>query len=751
MARFLGVAVQTDILVTTPVGTAPARVAFFRPDDLRACVATLSPTQPESLTVAIPRDHASAAHVVMGRVVRLSFEGGTDDTEWDITLLDDTSADNVLTITALPIAMRLARVVYMGAVTGTGQPAPDWTGVQLTATEWLNTLVIPQLASAGMAFALGTVDNTTSRFTMDGEWSSLLEIVNAIAEPGRATGEFRLRRDGTASYGYRLDILNTIGGSAATVRVRTAVNLIETKRQRSLVELATRLYARGADTSVATRTMSEHLWRIKTVVSGTTLELEDPFGGAAPILYDNQLNGLYFAALNTLTFASSLVSATTASTQRIVIPSTAGMTAGDLGRFFVGSGANGARVTSLTNPVLADHPADGGYGDRAQILDRPALNADCNLAPNPAMRTWTTSADPADGWAEFADDPTDVTFSQELSDGPTPGVPSFRCVVNGAGNTVFGAYYGGASADALQGPGVAISSPLMRTWKTTGRTHVASVWIKVITAPSSGKIEMYLHDADRATAPRWRVNQDGGTIGTWLEGTDVEGAWIRYESAALNMAGLNPAASSDVMTGRLRVRVEIGTTLGSGSLLNTAGAWQGRWNIATAYVLNDYVSYVNNVYRCSVASSTGNTPPGTDWTLIGAPNRRADAGWEILVSSVTFAESATAIADRTGSGGTELWQSVNAALPTRSSPIKGYDLTVADLEADDATTYASLKFVPGGTVEVTDSDLGVTTPLRLIEYRPDYLRPLASVIRVGAPADLLTALAESGRVVSTLG
>lgn len=746
MARFLGLNVQTDILVNVPEGTAPTTVARFRPDDLLACVATLSPTEPESLVVQVQRTDARADELVLGRVLRIVTEGGTEDSEWDITRIEDASTDDVLTIYGTPILMRLARVVYMGTAATTGAAAPEWTGVEQTATEWVNTLVLPALAAAGMPFELGTIDST-NRFTMDGEWSSILELVNAIAEPGRANAEVRLSMGG--DYGYVLDLLDTIGGSAPTVRVRTAVNLLETKRERSLVEVATRLYPRGDEASVATRTMSDHLWRIASVVSGTVLELEDPMGGDGPIAYDDQLNGLYVAVLNDPTFASTVVTDSVAATQRITIGSTAGMTAGDLCRFFVGSGAAGQRVTSLAHPTMSLHPSDGGYGDRAQILDRAGVVADCNLIENATMRAWTVAADPPDGWTEFADDATDVTFTKVTTDSPNSAYSTFRMETDAGGETVFGAYVGGTSLDALQGPAVTVSAPLARPWNTSWRRYVATCWIKVDAAPASGRIDIYLHDESRAGAPKWRAAQDGGIVGVWTEGTDSEGVWIRYESAALDLSGNNPAGTALALTDATQLRVELSTDLGVAVTTNPAGTWQGRWDVATNYAANDYVSYANQVYYCSTAPSLGNTPPGTDWTLIGTPNRRADAGWNVLVGPVTLAESSEPIADREWSGGTLLWQEANAALATTANPIKGYDLSVADLYADDGDTYGTLQFVPGGTVIVMDTDLDVTTTLRLTEYTRDYLRPLNSQVRVGQPADTLTRLMDAGLVTTS--
>lgn len=745
MARFLGVGVQTDILVAVPVGTTPATVAFFRPEDLVSCVAVLSPTEPESLTVQVRRDDSRADDLVLGRVLRVTHVGGTGDTEWDIVRLEDTSSADVLTVTCAPILHRLARVVYMGANAATGAAEPDWAGVQLTATEWLDALVIPQLAAAGIPFELGTVDST-ARFTMDDEWTTLLEIVRAIAAPGRANAEVRLSAGG--DYGYVLDLLDAIGGSADTVHVRTAVNLLELRRERALIDVATRLAPRGSSASVATRTMADHDWRIASVVSGTVLALEDPAGGDGPFVYDDQLleDDLYLAVAVDETFASQQVTDVVAATQRVTVASTAGMSAGMRCRFYRGSGANAARLTSLTHPTLVRHAADGGYGDRALILDRPAIVGDANLVPNAMLRAG------AGDWTEYASDTADGVFSLSSGTGPVDGLDAIKYVLATGGGRVpiYGAYTGGADSNAVQGPAVAIRSPAAQPWNTAGRTHVATIWLKVTAAPTAGSVKLYLHDGDRAGAAAYEWDEDGGIIGEWVKGTDDEGVWIRFESDALDLNGLNPGGTSAALNGRFYVTAEIGTT-GTVSTADPAGIWRGRWNAGTSYaVANDYVSYNGVVYRATTVPTTAGVLPSllTEWASVGTPNRRADTGWEIEVSAVTLAEAATAIADRENSGGTQLWQEANAALPAAVTAIKGYDLTIADLAADDPTVFASLAFTPGGDVEVIDTDLGVTTTLRLVEYTRDYLRPLDSRIRVGNPPDRLTDFTDALRAAA---
>lgn len=745
MARFLGLSVQTDILVTVPVGTAPTTVAFFRPDELVTCTAILSPTEPESLVVQVSRTDARADEMALGRVLRVVTVGGTEDTEWDITRVEDASGSDVLTVYGAPIIERLSRVVYMGTAATTGAATPDYAGVEQTATEWMNTLVLPALADAGMPFELGTVD-ATNRFPLSGEWSSVREIVNAIAEAGRANAEVRLTMGG--DYGYVIDLLDSIGASADTVSVRTNVNLLETQRERSLVEVATRLYPRGASDSVATRTMADHLWRIKTVVSGTVLELEDAMGGVGPVAFDDQVNGYYLAVLNDPTFASTAITDSVAATNRVTIASTAGMTAGDLCRMFVGSGAAGERLTSLTHPTAVAHPSDGGYGDRAQILDRPAVPADANLVLNGTMATWTVAADPPNNWTEYSALAGGTTFTQITTDAPDGFTTSFEMLVGA--DDIYGAFKGGNEADGVQGPAVAISSPLAGPWNTSWRRYVATVWVKVMAVGAGARIKMYLYDNDRTAALYYRAEQHAGFIGEWVEGTDTENVWIRYESAALDLSGFvgEPLALlTNAINGPVRVRVEIAES-GDPTTAEAAGTWQGKWDVATTYAVDDIVQYAGSVYRCTAAPSTGDTPPGTDWTLIPDPPRKAQAGSKVRVGPVTLAEATEPIADREGSGGTILWQEANAALATTASPIKGYDLAVADLYADDPTTFADVAFVPGGLVEVTDTDLGLTTTLRLVEYVRDYLRPLNSQIRVGRPSDTFTRLADAGLVTT---
>jgi hypothetical protein len=771
---FYGVGVQTDVRAAS--GTT---VAFFEVGSLVECRATFSPTEIESLTFAVSRTDARAAELTVGRVVRTTFSNALNDAEWDILSIADGNRSDVLYVTAVSIKLRLARAVVTTTNGTTGEVTVDYTGAQLTPTEWVNTVVLPALADAGLSWiTLGTVDST-KRFDLSGQWNSALEVVQAIMSEANANGEYRLRRDGDTH--YRLDLLNVIGAEDDAVFVRTGTNLDETKRERSLVDVATRLFPRGA-TDRAETTMANNLWRIKSVPSGTLLELEDFTGGAGPIAYDDQLNGTFLAVMNSTTLTTHEVTASNAATQEVTIADTSGMVAGQWVRFFEGSGVSGARLISLAHPTLSLPPASGGLGDRMQILDRSQINGETNLVENGTQREWTTPANPPNGWGEYSVNTIGgVSFSQETSDTLYPLLPVTRISTSNTSSGVIGrplliqndASVPGALV-LTQQPGVYVETPEIPVWKTSTRTYTASVWIKVTDAPfpdedTFPKIYMYAYDVSRpefATKPVHPALQ-AGLIGVWdiVEGS-VRGTWLRFESAPFDFTGFvdfgvlaTNQYHDDVakVNGKLRIRVELaGGTLASATnddvfLYN---GYRGVWDSLIAYAEDDVVSSTRSgvQYFHKAVIANNNLDPidhagtwlelaqgdGTDFTSQRYSGQNVDSGWDVSVGPVTLSETIGAIGDRDYSGATELWQAANLALPRTSNVVKGYDLTIADLSRDDSAQYATFMFKPGSTIILQDVDLGEVSQLRLLEYSPDYLRPLNSAIRVGQAPDRLT-------------
>jgi hypothetical protein len=244
---------------------------------------------------------------------------------------------------------------------------------------------------------------------------------------------------------------------------------------------------------------------VKTIVSGTVAELEDPAGGAGPIGFDDQLNGLYVAPIAS-SFSSQQISASVASTQRITVPSTAAWTAGTtLLRFFRTSGSSGERLISLAHPTRSLAPSAGGYGKVTRFADVPGVLGDANLLTNPFMSTWTNSANPPDGYTKIASGLT-PTVSREASV-IRLGAYSYKFVIN----QDTGLYYGPSSGTALNSASAGICgvySPTARPFTTAGLSEVGHAWVK-ITSRTNGGLQLVAAGQKRAVLRR-QVAQDRG-------------------------------------------------------------------------------------------------------------------------------------------------------------------------------------------------------------------------------------------------
>lgn len=639
MPRFLGVEVQTDVRCASGV-----TVAFFPAADLAVCRAVLSPTEPETLTIAVRRDDPRADELIAGRVLRTRFADATADREWDISEFDDASTDALLGCTARPIGLRMGAALYLIANASTGLPETAFTIVGVNATEAIDTYVLPPLVTAGLSWITrGTVDST-ARFDLSGEWATVLEIVRALCDPGRANGEWQLRRNGDT--GYLLDIVDAVGGSAAALTLHSSTNLLATRRSQSLLDAATRLFARGSDVA-AERTMAAHLWRVKTVVDSEWLELEDIAGGDGPVGFDDQLNGLYLAVMNAATFASQLVADSVASTQRVQVPSTTGITAGEWCRFFKGSTSTGARVTSLQHPTRSALPSAGGLGDRTQLYDVPAVRGDCNLVPNPSMRTWTTPTSPPDGWTVTEGTPANAALARETTivrDAP------YTLRLTTSGSTT-----------------LSVETDDVPVWAVSALRHFCAIWFNVQAVPAAVDSAIICE----AVTPAGVLIAE---LGRWVRGSDPAlDTWFRFTPDVKDFSGVTTA---------VRIRLRFGTT----------------------------------------TSST------------------AASGWDVVVGPALVAESEIEVEDIDYSGGTVLWQVVNRALADASAATRELDVRVIDLEADDPDVFSDFEVVPGQDCTVVDDTLAESATQRVVEYRPDYLQPLTSTIRIGVPPKTFTSL-----------
>ena len=485
MATFTRLECWSDLSCASGV-----RVAAFEPSDLVSAVLKTSLTGVESLTFTTSRQITKVSELVHGRVIRVCYSDTSLDTEWRIAELVDQSGtgdSSQLSVVCQSILLDLARAPFVDWDSA-GRATFAFSAPQLTSSEWIDTYVLPACVEAGMTWvARGTQDYTTE-FDLDGEYVTALEILRAMQQAGRAPGELALRRNGSTN--YLIDLLVARGASATTVRVQTRKNLLAHQRTRRYQDIGTKIIPR-ANSDATVRDMSHALWRVQTVVDGTHADLEDPNGGADPIAYDDQLNGMYCAPIAS-TFASQQITDSTASNSRIEVASTAGFTAGTtLLRFFRTSGSAGEALISLSHPTRSVSPASGGFGVVTRILDVEGGSGDENLVGNPWMSTWTTGTNPPDGYTLFEWNVLAFTTSRESAI-IRLGSYSYKFI---SGISSASGYYNPGMALTNVASGVSgVYTPTLRPWTTAGRRYSAHAWV-YLTARTNGGVQLVAADA----------------------------------------------------------------------------------------------------------------------------------------------------------------------------------------------------------------------------------------------------------------
>jgi hypothetical protein len=332
-----------------------------------------------------------AAFITVRKVLRV-VQNATAYDEWRI--VDRTIDRNLGTIT-LTCASMVSSEVSEGAlvrrIDADGVVSYDFESVGLTPTEHINTWVLPALAAAGFGWiTLGTI-TPTAKLDLAFSWDTPLAVLLRIAVATKM--ELDIRRDGTT--GYLIDLVPKVNVDAVQADLRFDKNMVNVIRDEDTIEMATRVFPRGAQDSDGNHaTMASAEWEV-TAVSGfypaIQVVIVDPSGGADPIQFDDQLNGLYLrkvdGTLTEVTDSSALSPA-----QTVQVADSTGITIGDLIQFRADAG--GTDLTSLTNPVTVD-PAL--YGEKAGVADHPEISGTINVIPNPFMRNFTGSL--PDGWA----------------------------------------------------------------------------------------------------------------------------------------------------------------------------------------------------------------------------------------------------------------------------------------------------------------------------------------------------------------
>lgn len=359
--------------------------------DLLALTETRSIIGEESLSATVKFSAGLLAVLAEWKVLRVVFDDDSFD-EWRVADIAEGRGQDGASLVEVRALWPTVDLASLGIITRTetdGLVRPDFEVIGLSPGEHLTSFILPALTAAGATwFAAGTV-TPTMPVDVVYAWTTPKEAVDLLAAQ---TGyEFQLRRNGTTN--YLIDLVATIGGSAATVLFRTARNLTGIKRQRSAVELVSRVYPRGTNEDGVAATMARARWKVTAVdTTNDDVTLADPVGGDGPIRFDDQLNGKY---LRRVSGTLDQILDSFAATQKVRVADASFYAVNDVVELRATSG--GADLVSLDSPA-----AVALYGaPKVAVIDRPDIPATVNLCPNPAQRAWAgASSVPADSWAK---------------------------------------------------------------------------------------------------------------------------------------------------------------------------------------------------------------------------------------------------------------------------------------------------------------------------------------------------------------
>ena len=449
MASLLRLEVWSDLQCAS--GT---RQAIIPLDQVVRLVDTVRTTRDDEGTLELSKEVAAVSALDMGAVIRYVYDDGSFD-EWRIGELEDTSRTSRfvrcslqsplldLNVKAAPVSSTSATVTTLATTFTNKTPA------QHAATF---------ITFAPTYFAVGTITPTVVvDVTVSGYHP--LRAFRALVDAIRAKGvdcELDYRRNGTT--GYYLDIVTSIG--SGIVDVRTAKNLLETVRTRTLARQAssvTVLGSTGVRRSTVAATTALGFWKVASV-SGSDVELRGAEGCPDPIAYDDQFNGAYLEKTDgTLT----QITDTVASTQKVTVASAASVSANQ--RLRLVKDSTGNDLTTVVNPT-ATAPRN-----QSQVLTLSGRTDRTNWAVNPIFANWTAGA--PDDWTE-TDALGYMTVSQETTT-YLYGASSAKCVIAQPGGA-------GIAAASLASRSMAVAP------SATSRSWTASVWIYVDKSLSTG-------------------------------------------------------------------------------------------------------------------------------------------------------------------------------------------------------------------------------------------------------------------------
>lgn len=669
------------------------------------------------LTLTLPLGSSAHASLAARRVLRTVF---ADDSfnEWRILSRTQERSERglVARVEAGDPLLALGDLI-IARTEGDGTHLYQWPNEGRTASEYLSTVILPALTAEGYTWvAAGTID-PTEPVPLVFDYTTPLAALRYLAQQ---TGcELRLRRNGTTQ--YLVDIVTRVGSTAAIRYVRQGRDLLRLLREERVDAMATRVVPKGADEGGIRATMAEAEWRVATVFDILVTHyvvLEDPLGGDGPVLEDDQLNGYYL-----LKPGGTLqqITDTTAATQRLDMADVTGISVGDLVK--IRKGSTGEVLDFLESP---SQKTVAGYGLQTKVLDLPDLPGTVNLAPNPAMRTYTTGSNaPPDNW-EIA---------------PGSGLPATSVdKETGSANVETGS----ASAKVVTtADGHGIGTQWATIAPTATRPYLSGfIGYRNDTDGGKVRLEVLLGLGTVAISSMSRSTSGGITTVT----VNTSSAHGRAVGDTMELVGVTGATTADGYNGVQRIT----KVVDSDTFEYQLAADPGTISLSSATVRRVWVFKTAGypVTRQFVELGLGgNAVNAYAVSATAAKLRLVQDGATGLTLYVDRAQLTLGSGEGQrpfleGSGPRRLWQQANLYLRDNAPPATRYDVTLVDLARLDGGTWPNEDLVLGQTLVAYDPDLpGSPVSTRVVDIRRNLLKDGEATVGLSTrPADITDAL-----------
>jgi hypothetical protein len=349
------------------------RQAVIPISSLNECTTQTKITREDTATIELAYDAPGASSLSLGGAVRWLFDDGTFD-EWRVAGIETDSSQRRMMMVRLrsPLAdlQTLAALITLTTAT-----------VTVTEVEWPTLTPAGQVANI-LAFCpaywtAGTITPTTLVSLSPRAWmplKALRELITAVRAQG-VSCELDYDRNGTT--GYRIQIPTTIGASATALDVRSAKNLVATRRSQVRDQYALEVVPLGDTESNARVTMARG-WIEVTNKASAVLTVQQPVTAGPVVLQDDQWNGLYL--IDDANAKQQVTDSVGGATQTLTVASGTNFTAGRWYRY---------ALNSSGDDLIRMRALESVAGGPTHPVDATEYDSLTNVVGNPAQSNWT--------------------------------------------------------------------------------------------------------------------------------------------------------------------------------------------------------------------------------------------------------------------------------------------------------------------------------------------------------------------------